>query len=569
VAERERELLDEVAEAEHRASNPVLDEATLTAAVGAETARVLHSAHEVAAEVVAKAEAEANRLLTEAREEIHQIRANTEARLAEQSAASEASANELRERTERTAAATEEQARREAETLLEQAREECRAMVDEAQGLRARVLADLSKRRKVLHVQIEQLRAGRERLAETVVDVRRSVDAIASDLFAAEDNARLAAEAAGREALDQDQPGTPEELAAQLLADEQEAGAEIDVEETVKIVDVVEPAPDVDTGDATGEEPVEGSPEPDEGPAPAAAGEVDALFAKLRASRQASGTPEPEPVPESEVEAAVAPVADQDGGPEPVRSRDVASDQGADTARDGGDDDGDDGPPEERSPQALRRDELIDPIVTTLSRRLKRTLQDNQNELLDGLRSKGSRWSIDLLPDETEHIDSVSTAAVPALEQSAAAGVSFSGLRGAGGPKTDVLLDIAHDLAQAVVGPLRRRLADGDGLEGAEESVVAEHVGSAFREWKGERIERLAGDHVVAAFSAGTIAAALGEPSAQLEWVAVSDSGDPPCPDCEDNGLNGSQAPGEEFPTGHRHPPAHPGCRCLLVLSAT
>ena len=99
----------------------------------------------------------------------------------------------------------------------------------------------------------------------------------------------------------------------------------------------------------------------------------------------------------------------------------------------------------------------------------------------------------------------------------------------------------------------------------AEESVVAEHVGSAFREWKGERIERLAGDHVVAAFSAGTMAAAGGRPSAQLEWVAVSGSGDAPCPDCEDNGLNGSQRPGEEFPTGHRHPPAHPGCRCLLV----
>lgn len=576
VAERERQLLDEVADAEHRASNPVLDEATLTAAVGAETARVLHSAHEVAAEMVAKAEAEANRLLSEAREEIHQIRANTEARLAEQLAASEASANELRERSEQQAAATEERTRHEAETLLEQAREQCRAMVDEAQGLRARVLADLSKRRKVLHAQIEQLRAGRERLAETVVDVRRSVDAIASDLFAAEDNARMAAEAAGREALDQVQPGTPEELAAQLLADEQEAGVEIDVVEIVEIVeivDVVEPAPDA----ATEEGLVGASADSDEGPVPAAAGEVDALFAKLRASRQGSGTPaqetktetEPEPVPETEGEAPVVHVADQVGEPEPDGSPDVGADQGAGTARNGGDDDEGDGPPEERNPQALRRDELIDPIVTTLARRLKRTLQDTQNELLDGLRSNGSRWSIDLLPDETEHIDSVSTAAVPALEQSAAAGVSFSGLRGAGGPKTDVLLDIAHDLADAVVGPLRRRLADGEGLDEAEESVVAEHVGSAFREWKGERIERLAGDHVVAAFSAGTIAAALGAPSAQLEWVAVSDSGDPPCPDCEDNGLNGSQAPGEEFPTGHRHPPAHPGCRCLLALSAT
>ena len=79
------------------------------------------------------------------------------------------------------------------------------------------------------------------------------------------------------------------------------------------------------------------------------------------------------------------------------------------------------------------------------------------------------------------------------------------------GPRHDVLVGIAHELAEAVVGPLRRRLAaDDGGLDEAEESVVVEHVGSAFREWKGERIERLAGDHVVAAFSAGTMAAVDG-----------------------------------------------------------
>ena len=73
-------------------------------------------------------------------------------------------------------------------------------------------------------------------------------------------------------------------------------------------------------------------------------------------------------------------------------------------------------------------------------------------------------------------------------------------------PSGDALLAIAHEMAEGIVAPLRRRLADGEGLEGAEESVVTEHVGSAFREWKGERIERLAGDHVVAALSLGTIA---------------------------------------------------------------
>ena len=208
-------------------------------------------------------------------------------------------------------------------------------------------------------------------------------------------------------------------------------------------------------------------------------------------------------------------------------------------------------------------------MVKALARRLKRTLQDDQNELLDRLRSKSFQWSTDLLPEETEQVDAFATAALPALEQAATGGIAFAGVPGSAGPPTDALVGIAHDLAESVIGPLRRRLAEGEGLDGAEESVVADHVGSAFREWKGERIERLAGDCVVAAFSAGTMAAVSGQKSAQLEWVAVSDSGDAPCPDCEDNGLNGTLRPGEAFPTGHLHPPAHPGCRCLLALSST
>jgi hypothetical protein len=146
--------------------------------------------------------------------------------------------------------------------------------------------------------------------------------------------------------------------------------------------------------------------------------------------------------------------------------------------------------------------------------------------------------------------------------------VVFVEVPGGGTPPTDVLVAIAHDLASALVGPLRRKLGAAEGLDDAEESVVAEHVGSAFREWKGERIERLAGDHVTAAFSAGSISAAAADDAVELEWIATAVAGDTPCPDCEDNGLNGSLRPGEEFPTGHRHPPAHPGCRCLLARSA-
>jgi hypothetical protein len=410
-------------------------------------------------------------------------------------------------------------------------------MIEEAQGLRARVLADLARRRKVLHVQIEQLRAGRERLADTVHDVRRSVDAIAEDLFVAEDNARLAAEAAGREAVGRPDEGTPEELAALLI--EEEAGAPAGA-----AVADHQSGPEYEAVSDELADPVTAEPETD-GESP-----VDALFAKIRASREGAD-------PAGEQAATEEVTAD---GSDPVDQAPAIEQTGAEEP---------DYPPEERGADAIRRDELIDPIVTALARRLKRTLQDNQNELLDRLRSEGFTWSVKLLPDETEQLDTYATAALPGLEQAAEAGVTFVG-PATGGPRTDALIAIAHDLAKGVVGVLRRRLSEGEsGLVGAEETVVAEHVGSAFREWKGERIERLAGDYAVAAFSAGTLSALEGESSAELEWVAVSGSGDAPCPDCEDNGLNGSQLPGQEFPTGHRHPPAHPGCRCLLLRSAT
>jgi hypothetical protein len=211
----------------------------------------------------------------------------------------------------------------------------------------------------------------------------------------------------------------------------------------------------------------------------------------------------------------------------------------------------------------VQRDELLAPIITGLARRLKRSLQDSQNDLLDRLRAKGTTWSTDLLPDETEHLDSVTTAALPLLEEAAAAGTTVVGT-GGDGPHGDALVAVAHQLAESVVGPLRKRLASGDDLDTTEESAVTEHVGSAFREWKGDRIERLAGDHVVAAFSLGSVAVAASS-GTSLEWVAVAATDGTPCPDCEDNGLNGAQAAGGEFPTGHTHPPAHPGCRCLLA----
>jgi DivIVA domain-containing protein len=576
IAEREQQLLDELAEAERRAANPVLDEPTLTAAVGQETARVLHSAHEAADEMVANARAEATRMLAEATEEATRVlgeateeagRLQTTAAelLAVRTAEAEVAVTELLERAEGEAVATLDAARADADELVARARDECKAMVEEAQQLRARVLADFSRRRKILHSQIEQLRAGRERLAETIVDVRRSVDTIADDLFVAEDEARRAAEEAAREVASRPDEGTPEEVAALALAEEAAANEAAAASASLE----------VDTGE---EDAVTSA-------MPAPGESVDELFARLRAAQIVPESVPPEAGSDAEPEGRErGPEASKQRGPKAATGSAEAESETAGPSEPGAaapvtatespteeieEEEATEGPPEGRNPAAVRRDELVAPIVTVLARRLKRTLQDNQNELLDRARSNGYRWSAELLTEETEHVDGYATAAMPALEEASEAGVVFVGTGAASGAPADALVGIADDLAHSVVDPLRRRLADADGLADGDESAVVEHVGSAFREWKGERIERLAGDSVVGAFSLGSLSAVEVADAGRVEWIAVAASGDAACPDCEDNGLGGALQPGESFPTGHRHPPAHPGCRCLLAMTAT
>ena len=68
-------------------------------------------------------------------------------------------------------------------------------------------------------------------------------------------------------------------------------------------------------------------------------------------------------------------------------------------------------------------------------------------------------------------------------------------------------------------------------------------------------------DATLAAFTRGLYEALPSE--CELRWVV--DSGPTPCPDADDNALAGALAKGEAFPTGHVCPPAHAGCRCLIV----
>ena len=219
---------------------------------------------------------------------------------------------------------------------------------------------------------------------------------------------------------------------------------------------------------------------------------------------------------------------------------------------------------EEPTPEGAaleRRAALLDPIVTTMARRLKRALQDDQNSLLDRLRQGPGTWSDDLLPDEQAQRALYAKASAAGVRDSMAAGTTFArsvlgGRQGrAPAPDQRTVDAVTDELTGTVVTLLRRR------LEGGDIPDAAERIGAAYREWRGERIERLAEDRAIEAFGAGVLAGSAR--SGGVRWVR-SDAG-PGCADCEDNALAGTVAPGEEFPTGHRHPPAHAGCRCLVL----
>ncbi len=208
LLEREAQVRRRLADAERRAAEPEIDEATLTRAVGSETARILQTAHQAARDVIASAEVRAAQLLEEAEglaavrsaeadEEAARILAGAEQEAALLGAATMEEATALRGSAQLEADELIVAAGNEAAAVLAATKQECRQMVREARELRHRVLNDLADRRRALRVQLAQLRTGRDSLIEVVDAVGDVVDKVRDRLAAAEHEARLAAAQAG------------------------------------------------------------------------------------------------------------------------------------------------------------------------------------------------------------------------------------------------------------------------------------------------------------------------------------------------------------------------------------
>jgi DivIVA domain-containing protein len=187
------ELREHVADAERRAKNPVLDEATLASALGTQSAAILRSAHEEAQRVVTAAQTRGTELLSEAQERAAALTVEAQSHAASTVADAEHTASTVESEARAGAERLVDAAKSNGDVLVGRAREQGRTIVDEAQEARRKILADLLVRRKTLHVQIEQLRAARDSLLGSVQSLRATVETSLSDLEGSDDRARQAA----------------------------------------------------------------------------------------------------------------------------------------------------------------------------------------------------------------------------------------------------------------------------------------------------------------------------------------------------------------------------------------
>ena len=591
LQERERFLESEMRAMQTRGLSAPgrLDEETVTTLLGEEAARVLTAARDASTQIRDRAEESATRLVKDAAEDAVRIRESAvleAARIREDSGA-------------------------DAESEIEMAKQQGRDMVNEAREYREKVLSELSRRRDAARSQIEQLLHGRDRLMNAFERARIASEDVIGGLTEAHDEPEFIVDLSpttgpvpivnsehpsvkvfDREEVIAEEVATQDPINVVIFDHETEVELEVPVDEVVvevihetSIVEVLHPVhtqtevtpviddvaiPEVQDSTQTNVVSLFGRgrrsvdmPEIEIEPeqlatethvaevveevvvrAPKTDGVVvDDIFAKLRAGSTADVAAKSAKIVAADDE--VVPVAKAEKKTEKkAKAKPIPT--VADPVR------------------FAERDEELSPVVVAMARKLKRVLADEQNTVLGHVRAKRSSLEIDaVLGTEAEHSARYATAV--AEDSMAAASAGAKSVKAAGGSSRRVTQKAiaAHAVSAITAGLVasfreEARIAIGE-AEGDRE-VLLGLIRDVYRAWKSDRIDSHVEDIACSSYSHGAYLAL--EPGSRITWMAEPDTNC--CSECEDNSLGGSVVRGDDFPTGHSHPPAHAGCRCLV-----
>jgi DivIVA domain-containing protein len=577
LQERERFLESELKAMQTRGMSApgMLDEEVVTALLGEEAARVLGTAREASSQIRLRAEEAATRLVKEASSD----------------------ATRLREEAELEAVRRREDAAADAEAEIELAKQQGRDMVNEAREYREKVLTELARRRELAREQIEQLIHNRDRLLNAFERARLATDDVMTGLVSVDHDLpreyinlapttgpvptivleRVVEAFAEAEAETQAEAESPEVVElfdhTKLEEIEPEATQEVAVEVIEEVAPVEEVLVEMEVVEATVEETPAVEVIETTAVVEDEKSNVVNLFSKDRPRPETSGGVNPE---HPSVDKTVAPKSDANAQAVEnlfARLREATVDKAASNAVSGGKV----VEPRKSTKKAevveetatavvpvqpmhdagafAKRDEVLAPVVVAMSRKLKRVLADEENEVLEYLRGKKNALTVDAMVGEQEVHAKRYGDAISEDIMAAAKGAAKSAKVTDVIPAVDVLIGVQ------LVKPLRDRLAKAIEQNGTDRVAMAKALRGVYRQWKSQHIDEQVDDIACLSYSRGFFAGV--KPGTQVCWMV--DPNGPECPDAEDNSLAGSIALGKEFPTGNLHPLAHAGCRCLLA----
>ena len=630
LQERERFLESEMRSMQTRGFSAPgrLDEETVTTLLGEEAARVLTVARDAATQIRERAEESATRLVKDAAEDATRIReaAMSEAQRMHDDATSDANAEvEMAKQQGRDMVNEAREYREKVLGELSKRRDAARAQIEQLLHGRDRLLSAFERARIASESVLEELHEAHDE-PETLVnlapttgpipivnplhpsnaaydqdvahEVRDAVQHAEGLVKESTQNIDIPLDSILEPSAEEPQPDDSVAMSTEVVADDQaqqetvveihvveDAAEEVAEEADDVVVEPVsvdmqsadhEPVADVTVEDDAASEEAAQAPTnvvslfghrknavpdvPEETPAPTAADHpvhaktdhsVDDIFARLRAGSTAEVAGKVSAGnADGEAEAAQAPKTKKPAKETKETKKPAVFQAIADPAR------------------FAARNEAVAPLVASVSRKLKRVLADEQNNVLEHLRNKRSSLEIDaILGTPAEQSKKYSAAVAEDAMTAAGAGAkSMKDARGTSKRVTQKAVDtaVAKSIDDGLVAMFREdaRIAIGE-AEG-DRQLLAGLIRDVYRKWKLSGIDGHVDDVACAAYNTGAFLSL--EPSSSIVWQVDPDNAC--CGDCADNSLAGALTKGSEFPTGDTHPMAHAGCRCLIAPAA-